>query len=662
MKKHIKRISVILTALMLLSVTALPVSAYKVGDKVSTFAYTDIVTYINDTAIESFNINWETAVIVEDLAQYGFDVIWDPTPGSRNLKVTRNYGKPFSATYAPKASTHRNGDYAGDVLYTDIVTYFEGKKVESFNINGRTIVYVNDIAEFYAQPGTYRYDNGARILSLTLKGAASTTPVPSPAPAASSPLKFTTQPKSVNAAANSSVSFSVAVTGGKAPYTYKWEMKRPADTTWSDAGGSASIYSFTATQSWIDSGYMFRCVVTDADGTAIYSDYALLQGSAAAEPLTILTQPQNAEAKTLNQILSFTVTVKGGTSPYTYLWQKSTDGSVWTNLSSGNIQTYNLTADANLISSISYIRVIVTDVKGQSVTSSAATIIGSNYGQPAVPLSVKVECGTYGDTAIWKATPSGGTGGYKYQWQSNTVFIGGQWFWEDIKGETSQTFTVDTKGKTGTWTFRCVVTDSSGNTAYGEASYTKEAAAALSDITISGPASGYVGQAVTFTASVTGGKAPFTFIWQYLMPGDSWKTAIASGDSFKMNPIIAGTWQVFCMVTDANNDAVSSNTLTINVTDSTPNVVTTNVTVSNAKIGSPINQTMFFTDLSLPSPMSVTRDPANSNADQFGLSCGYSNDRFTISGTPTKAGTAVIRLEAQKNGTTYYIDIKIVIT
>ncbi len=273
--KGIKRVFLFGMAVMLLFTFYIPTSAYNVGDKVSTYAYTDIVTYINNTPIESFNINWETAVIVEDLADYGFDVDWDPTSGARSLKVTRNYSKPFSATYKPAAVTHKNGDYAGDVLFTDIETYFDGTKVESFNINGRTIVYVNDLAKFYAQPGTYKYVDSTRTLSLKLKRGAKTTVEPTPT--ATPPITFTTQPVNVTAAVNESVSFKVAVNGGKSPYTYKWEIKKVSDTAWSDAvGASAEIYSFIASQSLLEGNYMFRCTVTDAEGSSISSDTALL--------------------------------------------------------------------------------------------------------------------------------------------------------------------------------------------------------------------------------------------------------------------------------------------------------------------------------------------------------------------------------------------------
>lgn len=213
MKRTMKAVSLILTVIMLSALAALPVSAAKVGDVVGEVAHTDIVTYINNQPIESFNINWETAVIVEDLAKYGFNVVWDPTPGNRQLRVTRAYDKAFQNTFRPTASTHPNGTHAFDVLYTDIVTYFDGHKVDSFNVNGRTIVYVNDINKYYGQ--TYSYNDGTRTLSLTLKSG-SAAPAPAPAPTSGSESykwSYDYAISDVSTTLNNGFSFSMKSTG-----------------------------------------------------------------------------------------------------------------------------------------------------------------------------------------------------------------------------------------------------------------------------------------------------------------------------------------------------------------------------------------------------------------------------------------------------------------
>ena len=150
MKKTQRIMSAALTLLMLLSVFLIPsTAAFKNGDIVNYYLYTDIVTYINNIPIRSYNIEGYTAVIVEDLANYGFDVVWSAS--ARTLKVTRNTSKRIIGGFEPVPNTRKVGSKAGEVYYTDIVTYFDGHAVKSYNIGGRTIAYVDDLAQYYKQ-------------------------------------------------------------------------------------------------------------------------------------------------------------------------------------------------------------------------------------------------------------------------------------------------------------------------------------------------------------------------------------------------------------------------------------------------------------------------------------------------------------------------------
>ena len=49
----------------------------KIGDVVGHTYYTDIAARINGHPLRSYNIGGETAVVAEDLREYGFSVVWD---------------------------------------------------------------------------------------------------------------------------------------------------------------------------------------------------------------------------------------------------------------------------------------------------------------------------------------------------------------------------------------------------------------------------------------------------------------------------------------------------------------------------------------------------------------------------------------------------------
>lgn len=131
----------------------------------------DIVTYINNYPIRSFNINGYTAIIAEDLKFYSFNVSYDNT--TRTLGINSNpilqihsiaeEGK--TANGEPIVRYRYNlGTKLYDIYSTDIKTYLDGEFIQSFNINGYTAIYVNELARY----GSISYDDANRNLYVTL--------------------------------------------------------------------------------------------------------------------------------------------------------------------------------------------------------------------------------------------------------------------------------------------------------------------------------------------------------------------------------------------------------------------------------------------------------------------------------------------------------------
>ena len=103
-----------------------------------------------------------------------------------------------------------------------------------------------------------------------------------------STLKIITHPKddTVSIDETGYVSYKVEASGGKTPYTYRWQ-RRTADTDWSDLSKTprsaveqtinnvdAQVLRISpgAFSSLAERGYAFRCVVTDADGNSVTSN------------------------------------------------------------------------------------------------------------------------------------------------------------------------------------------------------------------------------------------------------------------------------------------------------------------------------------------------------------------------------------------------------
>ena len=129
------------------------------GSVINKVLHTDIMCKIGGKAIRSYNIDGNTAIVAEDLLNYGFGVAWDGE--ARTLSVTKGSGEALGKGDIPK-DTAEVGSYAMDVYATDITTYVDGKKVKGYNIGGYTIIFVDDLAAF----GNVSWNGDAREITF----------------------------------------------------------------------------------------------------------------------------------------------------------------------------------------------------------------------------------------------------------------------------------------------------------------------------------------------------------------------------------------------------------------------------------------------------------------------------------------------------------------
>ncbi len=155
-------LSVLLIALCMgLTVTA---AALRSGDIVGYVLSTDIRAFIDGMEIPAYNIGGKLGVVAEDLRGYGFTVDWNDV--EYTLSITRNPNAPLAPIPVEPASDVPIGKEILPVLHTEIVTDIEGTVIESFNIDGRTIVYFSALSVF----GSHLYDNGSRMSMLSTSG------------------------------------------------------------------------------------------------------------------------------------------------------------------------------------------------------------------------------------------------------------------------------------------------------------------------------------------------------------------------------------------------------------------------------------------------------------------------------------------------------------
>jgi hypothetical protein len=197
------------------------------------------------------------------------------------------------------------------------------------------------------------------------------------------------------------------VSGGTPGYTYSW----------SPIGGNA------ATGTGLYQG-TYTCTITDANGCVAYQAVTVLQGSPLA---TNVISYANVTCAGGNNG-SATVTVSGGSLPYTYSWSPTGGtGATATGLSQGTY-TFTVTDALNCVKT----ETVTISQTGGAVTGTAAVTNVSCFG---------------GSNGTINLTPSGGTGPYTFNWLPSGPTT------EDRTGLSQGTYSVqitDANGCTGT--------------------------------------------------------------------------------------------------------------------------------------------------------------------------------------------------------------------
>ena len=150
----------ILTLCMLLSTCTFVIAAS--GDIAGSIYSTDIKACINGVWVDSYNIGGKTVVIVEDItSQYAYS---EPL---RTLVLTEL--NPEYLVSGNKAYSQKSGMVVGKIYETDIKTYFRGKELTSYSLNGKMAVVVEELGgdNTFSELGTkFIWNEDERTISV----------------------------------------------------------------------------------------------------------------------------------------------------------------------------------------------------------------------------------------------------------------------------------------------------------------------------------------------------------------------------------------------------------------------------------------------------------------------------------------------------------------
>ncbi|MEP7168598.1 MAG: SprB repeat-containing protein, partial [Bacteroidota bacterium] len=273
-------------------------------------------------------------------------------------------------------------------------------------------------------------------------------------------------------------SINLTVTGGTLPYTYNWSNGASSQDI---SNLSAGIYTVT---------------ITDANGCFAGVTGTITQPSASLSATASVTQNVNCYSGTNGAI---TLTVNGGTSPYSYNWSNA---ATTQNISNLNAGTYSVS---------------ITDANGCTFTQSATVTQPTGSLSATASATQNVSCNG-GANGIIDLTVNGGTSPYTFNWSNGATT-------EDINNLSAGTYIVS-------------ITDVNGCITSQNAVITQPTGSLAANISASQNVACYGGTNGTIDLTVIGGTSPYSF---------NWNNGASTED---ISNLSAGTYTV--SITDAN--------------------------------------------------------------------------------------------------------------
>jgi hypothetical protein len=347
-----------------------------------------------------------------------------------------------------------------------------------------------------------------------------------------SQLAVTITPLTSTIYLSQSQAYNSSVSGGTSPYSYQWYLNGSAVS-----GMTSSTWTFTPTSTGT---YLIYVKTTDGVGQVAQSPNANL--TVKPKPSMGVTINPSSAVIDLSQSVSFTSSITGGVSPFTYQWY----------LNGSAVSGTNSSAWTFIPTSARYYQVYlnVTDSLNTKAKSSIAFVTVNSL--PSVSISPSPVVMDAGQSQVFTPTVSGGTSPYTYQWYLNGTAVSGA-------TKASWTFIPSS----GSYTVYVKVTDNVGmqatsNTAIITVNPTLSVTVSPSSVVLD------VGQSQTFTATVYGGTS--TFSYQWYLDGSSVSGATSSSWTYIPTSSSLGSHSVYVKVTDSASTPVTAQSNTASVT------------------------------------------------------------------------------------------------
>jgi hypothetical protein len=294
---------------------------------------------------------------------------------------------------------------------------------------------------------------------------------------------------------------------------------------WNNLAGATST-SFTITPNILQTGYQFRALFTNSNGSA-YTSAATLTVTSGTTSGTApaVTQNPTSQSVAVGATATFTAAASGSPTP-AIQWQVLGAGSnTWNNLPGATSTTFAIVPNA--LQTGYQFRAMFTNSAG-TVYSTAATLTlttGTTTGTaPAVTKNPVAQTITAGQSATFVAAASGSPTP-TVQWQ---VLGAGTNTWNNLPGANAASFTFTPNVLQTGYQFRALFANSAGSVTTSAATLTVNTAPVLQSNPVNQSVT--AGSSVSFSASVIATPAA-TVQWQLSTDGGSTWSNISGATS-----------------------------------------------------------------------------------------------------------------------------------
>ncbi len=392
---------------------------------------------------------------------------------------------------------------------------------------------------------------------------------------------ITKQPLNVIVDKGEAAVFKLEATGTN--LKYQWWYKTPTSEWFKcNAGTGDTTNTYTLADPTNQSGYSYRCIVTNDAGTAVSNTVTLTVRTAANE-LKILTQPRSVVA-TSGQPAYFSVLAQG--IGVIYQWYVKTPGGAWKVIDGAIGSTYTVTADQTVAGN--QYKVVVANAQG-SITSDVVTLAVNGAGGAApiitvYPTDVMV---TVGKPASFRAEAAGT--GLTYQWYYKSSPTGA-WVKCSEAPANGTIYTLPAaKAVQNGFYYRCGISNASGTSYTPEVRLYVTAVDAAPQINVQ-PTSVTVNAGNSATFNVVAAGTDLNYQWYYRTPTSGWMKCDAAVSTYPTYTIPAtesrqNGFEYRCEIWNLAGKVVTS-TVTLTVVGSTgAPVITAQPTAQTVLVG-----------------------------------------------------------------------------